>query len=82
MKEDTLIVTAGRSPEDNYGIVNPPVYHASTVLFPTVAELERSQQERLNNNTVYYGRYGTPTTFAFKNAIANLYGGYRAVAVP
>ena len=53
MKEDTLIVTAGRSPEDNYGIVNPPVYHASTVLFPTVAELERSQQERLNNNTVY-----------------------------
>ena len=43
MKEDTLIVTAGRSPEDNYGIVNPPVYHASTVLFPTVAELERSQ---------------------------------------
>ena len=82
MKEDTLIVTAGRSPEDNYGIVNPPVYHASTVLFPTVAELERSQQERLNNNTVYYGRYGTPTTFAFQNAIANLDGGYRAVALP
>ena len=82
MKEDTLIVTAGRSPEDNYGIVNPPVYHASTVLFPTVAELERSQQERLNNNTVYYGRYGTPTTFAFQNAIAKLDGGYRAVALP
>ena len=82
MKEDTLIVTAGRSPEDNYGIVNPPVYHASTVLFPTVAELERSQHERLNNNTVYYGRYGTPTTFAFQNAIAKLDGGYRAVALP
>ena len=82
MKEDTLIVTAGRSPEDNYGIVNPPVYHASTVLFPTVAELERSQQERLNNNTVYYGRYGTPTTFAFQNAIAKLDGAYRAVALP
>ena len=82
MKEDTLIVTAGRSPEDNYGIVNPPVYHASTVLFPTVAELERSQQERLNNNTVYYGRYGTPTTFAFQDAIAKLDGGYRAVALP
>ena len=82
MKEDTLIVTAGRSPEDNYGIVNPPVYHASTVLFPTVAQLERSQQERLNNDTVYYGRYGTPTTFAFQNAIANLDGGYRAVALP
>ena len=82
MKEDTLIVTAGRSPDDNYGIVNPPVYHASTVLFPTVAELERSQQERLKNDIVYYGRFGTPTTFAFQNAIAKLDGGHRALALP
>ena len=82
MKEDTLIITAGRSPEDNHGIINPPVYHASTVLFPTVAELERSQRERLKNNSIYYGRFGTPTTFAFQNAIAKLDGAYRAVALP
>ena len=60
MKEDTLIVTAGRDPESNHGIVNPPVYHASTVLFPTVAALEKSQTQRLDSNTVYYGRFGTP----------------------
>ena len=81
MKEDTLIVTAGRDPESNHGIVNPPVYHASTVLFPTVAALEKSQKQRLDSNTVYYGRFGTPTTFAFQNAIAQLDGGHRAFAV-
>ena len=81
MKEDTLIVTAGRDPESNHGIVNPPVYHASTVLFPTVAALEKSQKQRLDNNTVYYGRFGTPTTFAFQNAMAQLDDGHRAIAV-
>ena len=82
MKEDTLIVTAGRSPENNHGIVNPPVYHASTVLFPTVDELERAQKQRLQNDSVYYGRYGTPTTFSFQNAIAELEGSYRSIAFP
>jgi cystathionine beta-lyase len=82
MKEDTLIVTAGRSPEDNHGIVNPPVYHASTILFPTVEELERSQKERLQNDSIFYGRFGTPTTFAFQNAVAKLDGGHRTIAFP
>ena len=52
-KEDTLVVTAGRDPESNYGVVNTPVYHASTVLFPTVADLEKAQRDKLKNNTVY-----------------------------
>jgi len=82
MNDDTLLITAGRSPEDNHGIVNPPVYHASTVLFPTVAELERSQKERLQNDSVFYGRYGTPTTFSFQNAVAKLDGGHRTIALP
>ena len=65
MKQDTLIVTAGRDPEANHGVVNPPVYHASTILFPTVADLEASQSYRLDRDTTYYGRFGTPTTFSF-----------------
>jgi len=32
MKEDTKIVRAGRYPEKYEGAVNPPVYHASTIL--------------------------------------------------
>ncbi|MEX2452059.1 MAG: cystathionine beta-lyase [Rhodospirillales bacterium] len=79
-KKDTLITTAGRDPKNNHGIVNPPVYHASTVIFPTVANLEAAQKDRLKG--VYYGRYGTPTTFALEEAVAALEGGARSIAMP
>ncbi|PKP77788.1 MAG: cystathionine beta-lyase [Alphaproteobacteria bacterium HGW-Alphaproteobacteria-3] len=72
-KQDTVIVTAGRDPEANFGIVNPPVYHASTVLYPTLEAVKARSQP------VTYGRRGTPTTFALQDAIAELEGGYRTV---
>ena len=80
MKTDTLITTAGRNPETNFGIVNPPVYHASTVLYPTLDALEAGQRHR-EPGRVYYGRSGTPTTFALEEAVAALDGAYRAIAV-
>ena len=80
MKKDTQLVTAGRRPDANHGIPNPPVYHASTVAFPTVAALEAARDDRLN--AVYYGRYGTPTSFAFEEAVAALEGGHRTVTTP
>lgn len=76
MKVDTTIVTTGRDPHNNYGIINPPVYHASTVLFPTVEALQSRTAE------VLYGRRGTPTTFAFQDAVAELEGGYRSLVTP
>ncbi|MEP0707231.1 cystathionine beta-lyase [Parvibaculum sp.] len=72
-KQDTLIVTAGRDPEANFGIVNPPVYHASTVLYPTLEAVKTRAQP------VTYGRRGTPTTFALQDAIAELEGGHKTV---
>ncbi len=80
VKKSTRLLYAGRRPEDQHGVVNPPVYHASTVTFPTVAELEAAQRDRLNR--VYYGRFGTPTSFAFEDAVAELEGGDRAVSLP
>ncbi len=77
---DTLLTHAGNHPEVNHGIVNPPVYHASTVLYRTVAQMERAQKDRLSG--VFYGRYGTPTTFALEEAVAALEGGGRALALP
>jgi cystathionine beta-lyase len=77
-KIDTLLAHAGRAPEENFGIVNPPVYHASTVLHPTVAALEEAARNRYNQVT--YGRHGTPTSFAFEAAVAAVEGGHRAVA--
>ena len=80
MKKDTELVTSGRKPEDHGGIVNPPVYHASTVLFPTVAALRAAIKKPFEG--VYYGRIGTPTSAAFEEALSALEGGYRAVTLP
>lgn len=80
MKKHTVLVNAGRNPEENFGIVNPPVYHASTVTFPTLAALEASQEHPLDH--VHYGRYGTPTTSALEEAVAALEGGAGCVTAP
>jgi len=80
MNKDTRLITAGRKPEENFGIVNPPVYHASTITFPTVAAMEKARENRFE--VPYYGRYGTPTTFAFEEAVAALEGGEKTIAVP
>lgn len=77
-KPDTILTHAGRDPEAQHGAVNPPVYHASTILWPTVAELEAAQQNRYNQVT--YGRHGTPTSMAFEEAVAAVEGGARAIA--
>ncbi|MBM3517611.1 MAG: cystathionine beta-lyase [Alphaproteobacteria bacterium] len=81
MKEDTRIVTAGRDPAANFGIVNPPVYHCSTVLFPTLAALEAQEGGGIERR-VSYGRAGTPTTFALEDAMTALEGGYATALFP
>jgi cystathionine beta-lyase len=68
MKDDTLLVTGGRDPDGHHGAVNPPVYRASTILYPDVEAFEAPRQLR----GVYYGRGGVPTTFALEDAIAAL----------
>lgn len=78
-KPDTLLVTAGRKPEENFGIVNPPVYHASTVTFPTLEEFQAKPKRAFDG--VLYGRTGTPTTFALESAVNALYGGHETIAV-
>ena len=78
---DTLLVHAGRDPERHHGIVNPPVYHCSTVLFKSVAELQETRRDRASGafEGFTYGREGTPTTRALEDAVTALEGGYRAV---
>ncbi len=65
---DTTVVTAGRDPESYHGFVNPPVYHASTVLYPNAEDF-------LAHRARYqYGRRGTPTTEALELALQELEG--------
>lgn len=76
----TRIAHAGQRPQDYHGAVNVPVYHASSIGFPTVAAYEAAEAKRFE--CVFYGRYGSPTSFALEEAVAELEGGYRAIAVP
>ncbi len=65
---DTRVVTAGRDPASYHGFVNPPVYHASTVLYP-------SAEDYVAHRARYqYGRRGTPTTEALELAVQELEG--------
>lgn len=83
MREETTIVHSGRHPEEHQGAVNPPVFHASTILSRTVEEYRRKRKDWLQEAPgTYYGRYGTPTIEALQEAIAALEGGHRSVVYP
>lgn len=66
----TVVAQAGRRPEWTHGIVNPPVYRASTCLFDTLADLDRAIADP--DAGLYYGRRGTPTTWALEAALTEL----------
>ncbi|MDA1099493.1 MAG: cystathionine beta-lyase [Proteobacteria bacterium] len=83
MKDETKLVVAGRDPENNHGIVNPPVYHASTVLHPTLADLDQSRERRAQGERgVYYGRIGTPTNFSLEDMVCAIEGGDHCLIYP
>jgi cystathionine beta-lyase len=79
---ETLLTRLGREPERQHHAVNPPVYHASTFAFDTVAGFEAAIDGKFDKGTLYYGRYGTPTTFALEEAVAALEGSYGCIALP
>src|SRR3989440_4877647 len=83
MREETTVVHSGLHPERHHGAVNPPVFHASTILSENVAEFRRRRKNWiLEQPGTYYGRFGTPTTEALQEAIASLEGGHRSVVYP
>lgn len=67
---DTQLVEAGRRKEWTHGIVNPPVYHASTCIFETLADLDAAVKDP--DAQLYYGRRGTPTSWALEEAMTEL----------
>ena len=71
------MVLGGRNPDEQFGFVNTPIYRGSTVLKPTVAELNSRQHARF-----VYGTHGTPTTEALEIAWTELAGAAGTVLVP
>ncbi len=83
MRDETTVVHSGLHPERHDGAVNPPVYHASTILSQTVEEYRRKRRDWLEEMPgTYYGRFGTPTTESLQEAVAALEGGYRSLVYP
>jgi cystathionine beta-lyase len=73
---NTRLAHDGFNPRDYHGFVNPPVVHASTVLFPDA----RTMDQRAQKYT--YGTRGTPTTDALCEAIDSLEGSAGTILVP
>ena len=73
---NTRLVEAGRrrewtrGPGMAAGIVNPPVWHASTIVFDNLAALEEAR--RHPDAGLFYGRRGTPTQWALFFALTGL----------
>ncbi len=81
LKRETALGNVGRDPDRFEGVVNPPVFHASTIVYPSVkAYREKTGPNALNVNN--YGRIGTSTTRAVEQAVATLEGGDMAVNFP
>jgi cystathionine beta-lyase len=73
----TRVVEAGRRPEWTQGIVSPPVWRASTILYDSVAHL-RASGGKDTHHRLFYGRRGTPTQWSLADALTELEPGAEA----
>ncbi|WP_066682529.1 cystathionine beta-lyase [Sphingomonas sp. CCH9-E2] len=73
----TKVVGAGRRPEWTQGIVSPPVWRASTILYDNVAQM-RAAGGRDTHHRLFYGRRGTPTQWSLADALTELEPGAEA----
>ena len=74
---DTRVTHSGRAPAEHFGMVNTPVYRASTILFPNLAALKAKEGAKLR-----YARRGTPSTHALEDAICALEESDHALVAP
>ncbi|HEX3942716.1 MAG TPA: cystathionine beta-lyase [Rhizomicrobium sp.] len=73
LKKETRAVHAGRMSVEHFGVVNTPVYRASTILYRDLTTLESGKAPYI------YGRLGTPSSQSFEEAVTALEGGARTV---
>ncbi len=76
LRPATKLVQGGRRPEWTGdprlggGVVNPPVWRASTVLYDSIADLKA--RGHATHDKLYYGRRGTPTVWALADALTEM----------
>ncbi|WP_156909251.1 cystathionine beta-lyase [Ottowia thiooxydans] len=77
---DTRLLHAGRNPASHGGLVNTPVCRGSTIVAPTLQEWEARKTP--GNPYASYGRFGSATTLALQDMMAELEGGHRSLVFP
>ena len=84
MKEDTKIIHGGGHTGVEHGVVNTPVYHASTIVFPDTDTMEKAVDGALvkKKRVLFYGRKGSPTSWTLEEAITGLEQGFDTVLAP
>ncbi len=76
LSRDTKLVHSGHKPSDYHGVVGTPVVRTSTIAYDDLAAYE-------NPDTKYrYGRFVTPLSENFTDALTTLENGYNAVVAP
>jgi len=75
-RKETTLISAGRKSKAHVGVVNTPVYRASTILYPDLATLDAHAMP------FTYGRHGNPTTQSLEEAVADLEGAAAVSLVP
>lgn len=73
---NTQLTQAAYDPLSFYGFVNPPIVHASTVVFPNAEAMESGEWPYT------YGTRGTPTTKSLCHFIDNLEGSTGTILLP
>ncbi len=77
MSKHTDLIHLGRDPKSQHGVVNPPVYHASTILYPNIAAFKHRAAGDRKYRGVRYGAYGTPLDLCQINPFQHTGGVYR-----
>jgi len=78
-KTRTRLIHAGRTPHEFKGVVNTPVFHASTILAPSLKAWREVRSAPLPNYpegvdaATTYGVSGTPTTYRLEAALTEIY---------
>lgn len=80
LQTSTLLTHAGRHPAHHFGMVNTPIYRGSTIVSSTLDEWE--SRKKPGNPYASYGRFGTPTTTALEELMAQAEGGHRSMVFP
>jgi cystathionine beta-lyase len=82
LRPETFLGHGIGDPHAHGGMVNPPVYRGSTVMFRDLADMEaRELALHAGDEVLWYGRKGTATSFAVAQALATLEGGYKTLLV-